>query len=109
MQNFAKYTGAEDTLKSKEGGSGLAEFVRQHKDNEIDWSIIKYCKEKSGLPVYAKGVGCAEDARIACEYGADGIYVSNHGARQLDTTASTIEVLKEIVEAVEAYARETGT
>ena len=40
---------------------------------------------------------CAEDARIALEAGADAIYVSNHGARQLDTTPATIEVLPEIV------------
>ena len=37
---------------------------------------------------------CAEDAKIAIENGIDGIYVSNHGARQLDTTPATIEVLK---------------
>ena len=81
MQNFAKYTEAASELKSKEGGSGLAEFVRKHKDNEIDWGTVKYIKEISGLPVFAKGVGCAEDARLACEHGFDGIYVSNHGAR----------------------------
>ena len=44
---------------------------------------------------------CAEDAVLAIENGIDGIYVSNHGARQLDTTPATIEVLKEIVDIVE--------
>ena len=52
------------------------------------------------MPVYAKGVMCKEDAMLAMENGADGIYVSNHGARQLDTTPATIEVLGEIVEAI---------
>ena len=108
MQNFAKYVGQENKLTS-DGGSGLAAFVRTHKNNEIDWSWVRYIKEQAGLPVFAKGVGCAEDARLACEAGIDGIYVSNHGARQLDTTPATIEVLKEVVDAAEAYAKETGT
>jgi (S)-2-hydroxy-acid oxidase len=49
------------------------------------------------MKVFAKGIMCKEDARIALEAGVDGIYVSNHGARQLDTTPATIEVLGEIV------------
>jgi isopentenyl diphosphate isomerase/L-lactate dehydrogenase-like FMN-dependent dehydrogenase len=49
--------------------------------------------------VFAKGVMCAEDAILAIKNGADGIHVSNHGARQLDTTPATIDVLPEIVRA----------
>jgi isopentenyl diphosphate isomerase/L-lactate dehydrogenase-like FMN-dependent dehydrogenase len=63
----------------------------------------------SGLPVYAKGIMCGDDARLAIENGADGIYVSNHGARQLDTTPATIEVLQEVREVVDHYAKEKGT
>ena len=51
---------------------------------------------------------CKEDARLAFENGADGLYVSNHGARQLDTTPATIEVLKEIADEAAAIQRETG-
>ena len=54
--------------------------------------------------VFAKGIMCAEDARIALEAGVDGIYVSNHGARQLDTTPATIEVLGEIVAEAKQFA-----
>lgn len=50
---------------------------------------------------------CREDARLALEAGADSIYVSNHGARQLDTSPATIEVLKEIADEATAYANET--
>ena len=45
---------------------------------------------------------CAEDALLALEHGADAIFVSNHGARQLDTTPATIEVLEEVIDAVRA-------
>lgn len=43
---------------------------------------------------------CKEDALLAIENGIDAIFVSNHGARQLDTTPATLEVLEEVVEAV---------
>ena len=68
--------------------------------NEFDWSIIRYMKAKSGLLVIPKGISNYDDAKKALSYGADGIFVSNHGGRQLDTTPSTIECLPEVVRAV---------
>ena len=46
MANFAKYMdkGAVSDVKS-ESGSGLQEFVKLHKNNEIGWDIVKYVKE----------------------------------------------------------------
>mmetsp|Transcript_6711 Transcript_6711/g.10779 ORF Transcript_6711/g.10779 Transcript_6711/m.10779 type:complete len:166 (-) Transcript_6711:90-587(-) len=108
MGNFAKYQGEESNVKSKKG-SGLSEFVKKHKNNQIGWDIIPSMKKASGLPVFAKGIMCKEDARLALQNGIDGIYVSNHGARQLDTTPSTIEILKEVADEVALYAQETGT
>ena len=60
------------------------------------------------MPVFAKGIMCQDDAFLALQNGADGIYVSNHGARQLDTTPATIEILAEVAEEVAAIERETG-
>lgn len=80
--------------------------MAKHKNNEIGWDIVPHIKKISGLPVFAKGVMCKEDAKLAMEAGVDGIYVSNHGARQLDTTPATIEVLKEIVDEAEKFAKE---
>lgn len=89
---YEKYRSKSNTQEinksSKE--SALAEYVRNHKDNTIDWSTIGYVKEKSGLKVFAKGVMSYEDTIVALQNGADGIFVSNHGARQLDTTPATI-------------------
>lgn len=48
------------------------------------------------LPVILKGILTKEDARLACQTGAAGIMVSNHGARQLDNVPSSIEALAEI-------------
>ena len=110
MANYSKYLeqGQKQDLKANEEGlSGLAAFVKNHKNNEIGWDIIKYIKKESGLLVFAKGIMCKEDARCALENGVDGIYVSNHGARQLDTTPATIEILGEVVNEVELFAKET--
>jgi (S)-mandelate dehydrogenase len=50
--------------------------------------------------LYIKGIMSAADAREAERIGADGVFVSNHGGRQLDGAVSPIEVLPEIVTAV---------
>src|SRR5258707_4377845 len=47
-----------------------------------------------------KGIATGEDAAIACDHGVDGVYVSNHGGRQLDHGRGSIEVLPEVVKAV---------
>ena len=55
--------------------------------------------ERAEIPVIAKGIMTAEDARLALDAGVSGIYVSNHGGRQVDREISTIEVLEEVVDA----------
>ena len=47
-----------------------------------------------------KGLVTAEDADLACQYGAAGVVVSNHGGRQLDGAIASLEALPEVVEAV---------
>jgi isopentenyl diphosphate isomerase/L-lactate dehydrogenase-like FMN-dependent dehydrogenase len=68
----------------------------------VTWRDVERLAEDSGLPVVLKGIQTAEDARLACEHGAAAIVVSNHGGRQLDRVAATIDVLEEVVDAVEA-------
>ncbi|CDW90415.1 hydroxyacid oxidase 1 [Stylonychia lemnae] len=101
MANYNKYNkthGQNQDIKSSGKDSGLSEYVKNHKDQNIGWEIINEIKKISGLPVIAKGIMCKEDALTAIEYGADALFVSNHGARQLDTTPATIEVLGEVIE-----------
>ena len=97
LANWSKYSVVSE-IKANENESGLSAFVKQNKDQEIGWDIIPYIKKVSGLKVFAKGIMCKEDAKLAIENGIDGIYVTNHGARQLDTTPATIDVLGEIVQ-----------
>src|SRR6478752_1228803 len=70
----------------------------------LKWSDLTWMKERIKLPLIVKGVATAEDARLSVEHGADVVYVSNHGGRQLDHAQGTIEVLPEVVEAVAGRA-----
>ena len=99
MANLEKYM-ENATLDASSQSSGLQEYVKKYKNSHIDWSIIPHIQEVAQLPVSVKGIMCAEDAILALKNGTDGIYVSNHGARQLDTTPTTVEVLEEVVQAV---------
>jgi isopentenyl diphosphate isomerase/L-lactate dehydrogenase-like FMN-dependent dehydrogenase len=69
-------------------------------DPALTWKDLEQLVSDSPVPVVLKGVQTAEDARLACEHGAAGIVVSNHGGRQLDTVEATIDLLPECVEAV---------
>lgn len=80
LANFTKYKVTSE-VKSSGQDSGLAEYVRDHKDSNIGWEVIPEIKRISGLPVIAKGIMCYEDALIAIQHGADALHVSNHGAR----------------------------
>eukprot|EP00117_Sycon_ciliatum_P050081 scpid46288/ scgid35401/ Hydroxyacid oxidase 1; Glycolate oxidase len=69
-------------------------------DRIITWDDVAWLKSITKLPIIVKGVMNAEDATEALRRGVSGIWVSNHGARQLDSTAATIEVLPEVVHAI---------
>lgn len=64
------------------------------------WDDIAWLKTLTRLPLILKGITAAEDAVLACDAGVDGIIVSNHGGRTLDTLAASIDLLPEIVDAV---------
>lgn len=66
----------------------------------LDWKELAWLRSICPIPLLAKGVLRADDAARAIDVGCDGIWVSNHGARQLDTAISAAEALPEIVAAV---------
>jgi isopentenyl diphosphate isomerase/L-lactate dehydrogenase-like FMN-dependent dehydrogenase len=67
----------------------------------ITWRDVERLASDAGLPLILKGVLTAEDGRLACEHGAAGLVVSNHGGRQLDGVSATIDALPEVAEAVD--------
>jgi len=67
---------------------------------DVSWRDFEVFAEQSSLPVLVKGILTEEDALLACESGAAGIVVSNHGGRQLDGVVASIDALPEVAEAV---------
>ncbi|XP_048429566.1 glycolate oxidase 1 isoform X2 [Pyrus x bretschneideri] len=85
----------------KTNDSGLASYVAGQIDRSLSWKDIQWLQTITKLPILVKGVITAEDARLAVQYGAAGIIVSNHGARQLDYVPATIMALEEVVKAAQ--------
>jgi 4-hydroxymandelate oxidase len=69
-------------------------------DKALTWRDLEWLRSASSLPLLVKGILTAEDAQLAVESGADGVVVSNHGGRQLDGVAASLDALPEVVEAV---------
>jgi isopentenyl diphosphate isomerase/L-lactate dehydrogenase-like FMN-dependent dehydrogenase len=67
----------------------------------IDWKLLESFRKSIKVPILGKGILTAEDAKECVAHGWDGIIVSNHGGRSNDYTPSTLEVLTEIVDAVQ--------
>ena len=77
------------------------EFVAKYLANlTLTWESIEDVRRQWDGPLYLKGILTPEDAQRARRVGADGIYVSNPGGRQLDSSPSTIRALPSIVDAV---------
>ncbi|SEM18034.1 FMN-dependent dehydrogenase, includes L-lactate dehydrogenase and type II isopentenyl diphosphate isomerase [Mesobacillus persicus] len=66
----------------------------------LTWEDLQFIRMQTSLPILLKGILHPEDAKLAIEYGMDGIIVSNHGGRQVDGAISAIEALPEICEVV---------
>ncbi len=75
--------------------------VMDIRDPAATWSDVDWLAAAQKLPVVIKGIMVGEDGRRAADAGAKAVIVSNHGARYLDTTFTTIEVLPEVVEAAD--------
>ena len=89
------------TASAQSGYSALAASADVLIDPSLTWDVIDWLRSFCSLPVLVKGIMTAEDARLAVDKGVAGIVVSNHGGRQLDGAPSTIDVLPEIVDAVD--------
>ena len=71
---------------------------------KLNWATVARIKEKFDIPLLLKGINRVEDAEQAIRHGADVIYVSNHGGRQLDQGVGALTLLPAIVECVAGRA-----
>ncbi len=96
LELFAKQN--DDGSKTGKG-AGISEIYAQAKQ-AFTPADIKYVKDMTGLPVIVKGIQSPEDADVVIKAGADSIWVSNHGGRQLDSGPASFDVLPSIAKVV---------
>lgn len=98
----ANLTAAPTLLTTRtENSSAVAAQAVQAFDASITWNDLAWLRERSPLPLILKGIVTAEDARLAVSHGVAAISVSNHGGRQLDNPIGALDVLAEVVAAVD--------
>ena len=83
--------------KSILSGVGSREALRA---DSLDWDDIKRFRDIWQGPLMLKGINRVDDAVRAVEAGLDGLIVSNHGGRNMDSAVATLDVLPDIAEAV---------
>src|SRR5437588_2165272 len=76
------------------------DWVDEQFDPSVTWDDIAWVRENWSGRLVVKGVLDPDDARRAADAGVDGVIVSNHGGRQLDSVPSTARALPEVVDAV---------
>jgi isopentenyl diphosphate isomerase/L-lactate dehydrogenase-like FMN-dependent dehydrogenase len=70
----------------------------------VTWETMDALREAWGGKFIVKGLTTADDAALAVEHGADAVWLSNHGGRQLDATYGALDALPAVVEAVAGRA-----
>lgn len=78
----------------------MARWMGDNNDRRASWDDVAALRRAWDGQLLVKGIMTPQDARIAIDHGADGVYVSNHGGRQFDAQPSTLDVLPAIAEAV---------
>ncbi len=107
---------ADTRLQAQEGlDAGIVEVAQTTRDDEnafappargrpgagmlspnLTWEDIKWIRKEWEGPIVLKGIQNADDAKLALEYGCQGILLSNHGGRQLHSAPSALTTLLEI-------------
>jgi isopentenyl diphosphate isomerase/L-lactate dehydrogenase-like FMN-dependent dehydrogenase len=102
LVNYDEYSAMEKTYNAKKADA-WDQSTEQMFLQDATWQDVAWLKQTAcpNLPLVIKGIMTGEDALLAVEAGADGIMVSNHGGRQLDGALASIDVLPEVVAAVE--------
>jgi len=93
--------GIEGSVARKPMFDGLDVSAITHtRAPQMDWAFFDRLKDLTSMRVLLKGIVTHEDATLALEHGVDGLIVSNHGGRAIDSRRATIDSLPEVVEAI---------
>jgi L-lactate dehydrogenase (cytochrome) len=84
-----------NTAKNDKKGGGLGRIMGNFIDPGLCWDDIKWLRKQTSLPLLLKGVMSADDVKMALDHGLEGVMLSNHGGRNLDTAPPALLVLLE--------------
>jgi len=90
--------GSDLSIRPMFKGLDLTGF--QMNPSSLTWDFVDRVKKTTRMKFLLKGLESREDAKLAVEHGVDGIIVSNHGGRSMETMKPTIESLPEVLDAV---------
>lgn len=82
--------------KNDAKGGALGRIMGSYIDASLSWDDLPWLRQHASLPIVLKGVQTAMDAKRAMENGIEGIVLSNHGGRSLDTAPPPILLLLEL-------------
>jgi L-lactate dehydrogenase (cytochrome) len=77
---------------------GIIEFINNQFDRTVTWKDAEWIRKEWGGKFAVKGISTAADAQNCIDIGADAVWISNHGGRQLDTAPATIDTLPAIAD-----------
>jgi len=94
-------------LTDGKGGPGdgrravdLAGYMNAQFDHGLSWDDVGWLRSIWNGPVLVKGIQSVADARLAVEHGVEGVVLSNHGGRQLDSAPAPFDLVPDVVAAV---------
>ncbi len=88
--------GTGDNLRTRKPLQYVRKFINVYSRTTLQWSDLGWLRKRTALPIVVKGVLHPADARRAIDAGADAIYVSNHGGRQVGGSIGAIQALAHI-------------
>src|SRR5438128_226570 len=83
----------ENVVIPGKGPMPYADVTAALEQSVVTWSDLPWIRQAWNGPIVIKGIHAGEDARRAVDEGANALVVSNHGGRQLDGVAPTLQIL----------------
>jgi L-lactate dehydrogenase (cytochrome) len=93
MPNVAALCGANSIVAQ-------TRYIAEQLDPSVTWNDVRQLIAQWNGPFAIKGIMSVDDSRRAADLGASAVFVSNHGGRQLDGAAASVEALPQIARAV---------
>ena len=98
-QNAKNDNQTKSAVDAKRAQSAIARRIGG-RDASLSWDHLTWLRTVTKLPIVLKGICTYADAKLAVQAGVAAVWVSNHGGRQLDGSAATLDALPEVVAGV---------